>query len=570
VLYSDEVTPGNPLSTQNERKFQAVYFTFLELGAHALSREETWFPLMTEYSNVVNEVHASMSQVFAEIIKAFFPAQGFNLMTGGINVPIGGGRRFWAKLGICLQDGAAHKMTWSSRAGACRLCLLCNNIFTEQSAVVDSDGTHLLRINVVKEEDCELSTDNGLRNVARYLERKAGTLTQTAFENLQKALGITHLPYSILLDRSLDDIVKPSCQYMHDWMHTLFADGIANLLVYLLFEAFITEDRKQIYELFRGFAKKWVWPAKHYSSHLPDIFTTDRKESHRKAMHIKCQASDMLSLLPALAYFVQSVLIPTRLCPNECKTFLAMVDVCEFITSVNRGRVTASMIKDSVERFLYLFLITFGAAWMTPKMHWLLHMSRAYRKWGVLLACFVNERFHRFPKQYATDLKNTSKRAGLCLLKEVICHTLSNVCAPKALDFSVGPIHARDPRKKEMLLLTEALELDEATLRHVGVQVSIDARFNDFGVCFAGDVVLIKSHKGFAAAQVVLNASIDGSAWSIVNEFKLKSLNRKTAYSEWEVDHNPVMIETHDILDTVLYTKLSNVLFAVLLPCEFR
>ena len=31
LLYSDEVTPGNPLATVNNRKFQAVYWSFMEL-----------------------------------------------------------------------------------------------------------------------------------------------------------------------------------------------------------------------------------------------------------------------------------------------------------------------------------------------------------------------------------------------------------------------------------------------------------------------------------------------------------------------------------------------------------
>jgi hypothetical protein len=100
--------------------------------------------------------------------------------------------------------------------------------------------------------------------------------------------------------------------------------------------------------------------------------------------------------------------------------------------------------------------------------------------------------------------------------------------------------------------------------------VSIDARFNDFGMCFTSDVVLIKSQEGFVAAQIVLHASVDGDALSLVNEFKLKSLSRAAGYSEWEVGHAPLIILTRDILDTVLYSKLANDVYAVLLPCEFR
>ena len=55
ILYSDEVTPGNPLSTANQRKFHAVYWSFLELGSNSLSREEAWLCVMSEYSNVINQ-----------------------------------------------------------------------------------------------------------------------------------------------------------------------------------------------------------------------------------------------------------------------------------------------------------------------------------------------------------------------------------------------------------------------------------------------------------------------------------------------------------------------------------
>ena len=59
------------------------------------------------------------------------------------------------------------------------------------------------------------------------------------FVEMQQALGITHHPRSLLLDRQLDSILDPVRVYMHDWMHGIFVDGCANLLVYLLLEGFI-------------------------------------------------------------------------------------------------------------------------------------------------------------------------------------------------------------------------------------------------------------------------------------------------------------------------------------------
>ena len=43
IMYSDEVTPGDPLSANIGRKVQCIYYSFLELGTAALSREDAWF-----------------------------------------------------------------------------------------------------------------------------------------------------------------------------------------------------------------------------------------------------------------------------------------------------------------------------------------------------------------------------------------------------------------------------------------------------------------------------------------------------------------------------------------------
>ena len=72
MLYSDEVTPGNPLATLNKRKFHAIYWSFLEFGLNALSREEAWFCIATEYSILVNLLSAGLSQVIAKLLMVFF------------------------------------------------------------------------------------------------------------------------------------------------------------------------------------------------------------------------------------------------------------------------------------------------------------------------------------------------------------------------------------------------------------------------------------------------------------------------------------------------------------------
>ena len=97
LIYSDEVTPGNPLATMNNRNFHAVYWSFLQLGSNALSNEEGWFTIILEYSKYV-------------VIKVFFDQSGHNVKTAGILLKFPScSIRLWATLGGILQDGGAHK-----------------------------------------------------------------------------------------------------------------------------------------------------------------------------------------------------------------------------------------------------------------------------------------------------------------------------------------------------------------------------------------------------------------------------------------------------------------------------
>ena len=108
VAYTDEVTPGNPLAQKNNRKFQAFYWSFLEFGVSALSREEAWFTAITEYSVHVSGLSAGLSQVVGSIFKLFF-SEGINLAVTGVLLHFDGHTpvRLWAVLGGVLHDGGA-------------------------------------------------------------------------------------------------------------------------------------------------------------------------------------------------------------------------------------------------------------------------------------------------------------------------------------------------------------------------------------------------------------------------------------------------------------------------------
>ena len=99
-----------------------------------------------ELSKTVRSVAAGMSQVIGSLFNVFFAANAWNLSTSGVLLPGANNSRFrlFASLRFLLQDGAAHKGTWHNKGDAgSRFCMLCKNIFSESSKVVDADGSNM-------------------------------------------------------------------------------------------------------------------------------------------------------------------------------------------------------------------------------------------------------------------------------------------------------------------------------------------------------------------------------------------------------------------------------------------
>ena len=379
ILYTDEVTPGDPVAPFNLRKLQACYWSFLELGANVLSKEEAWFTLMTEFSEMINQVASGLSQTFGSLVKTFFQPDGFNIGGAGIGLQLGEVNiRLWAKAGIVLQDGGAHKYVWCSRGhGASKSCLLCNNLFSRESRLVDTDATHMLVCDALRYDDLIPTSDEELRTRARFLAGISGTAAPAEFDNYQQALGLTYLPHNILLDRYLDTILSPTESFTHDPMHCFFADGIVNICVYLLFEAFIGARMTTIYETFQEYASHWKWPKRLNAHRLEDVFGRSRRDKHRKAQRIKCHASDMLSLMPVLVAFTHQVLLRLGTCDAECQAFLALAGLVDLVFSSAKMHVQVQpfMVLAAAHRYLDLFVAAFGMDWLIPKDHWPLHFA---------------------------------------------------------------------------------------------------------------------------------------------------------------------------------------------------
>ena len=152
IVYSDEVSPGNQLLSDNARKVQVVYFSFREFGAAALADEEAWWVACVVRSTIVNSLLGGMSALIGAFLKLSFDPAGHNARTAGVALRLHGGElaRVWYTFAFTVADESALKQTWRCKgASGTKPCLLCMNVVqhkprNDMDPLVEHDGTGAL------------------------------------------------------------------------------------------------------------------------------------------------------------------------------------------------------------------------------------------------------------------------------------------------------------------------------------------------------------------------------------------------------------------------------------------
>ena len=443
-------------------------------------------------------------------------------------------------------------------------------MFNVDSSILDVDGSRLLRCNVIKLDELVPSTDAELRSRYRYLVRVAPTIpSEAAFSELQQALGLTYGKRSILADPTLDNLISPTSAYVHDWMHALFVDGVVNLCMFLVFETFIVLGFKGVYESFAGFLSHWKYPGRLHGDRLSEIFSSERRDKHRAAKHIKCQASDLLSICSVLGLYINAVLLPLAINDGACHTMSRLLYVVDLIVSSARLDLPPATLLAAIHKFLEAFVGSFGNKYLTPKCHWLLHLPETLSRLGMLMNCFCLERKHKWAKRYAEGIQNTSGSPSVSLLSEVLCHDIANISDASAFDFNVGLIAPRPAPKttRGLIFRTVELEADDA----LEVSIAKAARFSPLAVCQTGDVVLVRDGDGLKAGRVKLHCAVSGISLAFIMPFTLHSRRPHTALAVWHDDSDVIeAFETSDILAAVEYCVYPSGRIGTPVPIEYN
>jgi hypothetical protein len=101
----------------------------------------------------------------ASSLKQLFCSYACHVLQGGLTLKLPNSSliTIWFKLGMSLQDGAAHKFMYGIKGDSgCRFCCLCLNAWASVSEVLDSEGEPLMICVMCKESEMKLCSDEDL------------------------------------------------------------------------------------------------------------------------------------------------------------------------------------------------------------------------------------------------------------------------------------------------------------------------------------------------------------------------------------------------------------------------
>ena len=314
ILYADEVTPGNPLG-EARRKLWVMYWSLREMGGLGLQKEACWFPLLCVKTSLVSQIDDGLSQLTASILKHTFLSSPCRADSGFFMKAPNKTPHFFAfKFAHCLQDGAAHKLMYGCKGDAgTRYCFICLNLVSERASLVQ-DGETMLVCQLHKTSALRMASDDDVFNTIDRLIAKKDELNAADYKLWQQACGFAYSKCGLLFDPLLRPMLKPVSSFTHDWMHCILSNGVFATTMHSWLDA--VEKTMDIYTTLSNYLPKWHLP-QHQACKLDLLFTEKKRKANREGCTFKSSASEALSLLPILCYFIQAVLIPASVCVKE-------------------------------------------------------------------------------------------------------------------------------------------------------------------------------------------------------------------------------------------------------------
>ena len=565
MLYCDEIVAGNPLAHTTSRKVWAFYMSILELGPLMLQKEQAWLTVLVMRSSLASTLSAGVSQLYKLLLRSIFLNPECNVQCGlGLKFQDGEIRHLFLKMGGILQDGGAHKATWSGKGDAgTKFCILCKNLISNRSNLVyNQDGEALLTSCMHSLNDLVLASNDDIYNSIDALVYKKDVFSAQQFKMWEQAAGFVYEPDGLLFDKELRGTILPVDHFIHDYMHCILCNGVMATVLTLLLTDLDATKSLDVYATLYKYLAFWHLPRAKPCA-LSELFSAKKKKANKEANTFKATASEFLSLYPILAYLMQQVWVPAKLCVEQCNVFLELCNLLDLLQAIPVCNVTPHHLQHAVQD-LYAKLVR--AEWVDyfhSKFHWLIHFSGELHNLKCLPSCFTHERKHRMVKRYLGSISNTIALER-SVMQEVVAHDLFEGKQPQVFSTNCRLEKQSKAPKKMLAFLAEHITFATCF-------TSASLLLHPVGKVCKSDIALYKDGAGsLQSGEVWFHCELDGALWTLLSLLELRHYSAESCSALWVKSGNTCLVASKCILCPLIWKEHNNDELVTLMPLQFR
>ena len=471
VIYCDECTGGNVLSTSSSKK--CLFFYYVVDHVQHKDLDIMWLPHamipVRDLSSVVGGMGACMQQLLLHLSsQAERP-----VLFLGKSYPLE------VKAFVGDYDALSRAFMAKSAAGL-RPCMRCSNVLAKWTAVLDHPDAHE-HFRTISSEDVPgfvLLKHEELVSVYDELMVWSGSQSTATRKEKEKSFGFSLHSRSLLNSKPCRDLL-PVHKIVYDSHHCYFANGCAAEELLLFAERMkqvgVTLD--MIQESVRE--TNWVCADAHFRS--PSSRSWLLNETWFSGTFYKGSASACWYLLPLFFYYITSLCWEAL--PEEVACFGALMEVFLCIKEYRRGHGNATKLDYFQRQHQKRFSQVYKEC--RPKHHFRLHLPSMYESLSYY-DCFPCEKKHQaYKASMADDLQglwnSLSGDLSLAVLSRMLLQTVQG---------QVSGVHLK-PKLAGRVWPENQVE------QHAGIRCSLSTRLQtDVRLLSKEDVIFWENHAG--------------------------------------------------------------------------
>ena len=392
LLYSDELTPGNPLQPDPSRKVNLFYIA-PDLP-QAITSEWTWWTLASIRQQKVREIEGGLSKVCEVLLTSMDDNwKGKSLCIHGEWIIV----RLRLKLFIA-DESCLHLILANKGAAGRRPCFRCRTVVSKATEMKLAEINGMGHFHSLSTNDlsvCPQNADGDIWRALETLENISKNGTKKELETFETNVGWRWDVNSFLMCEPLRLILPPS-KFRFDALHCYYSKGILGLEIGMLMQRCEEEDiglvriQKKMQSLHKLLS----------TSHNVSLQAFSERFFSESTW--KANASTQMSTWPLLFYVLEEDLTEEekQKIRKEKASFDALCEEMQIKQQIKHGRCESlvDQFREKQKISMQKFMECWGIQSIKPKHHYRMHLGQQVEEDHHLYDCAVLERKHRMCK----------------------------------------------------------------------------------------------------------------------------------------------------------------------------